>query len=503
MSPDRKDSEAGWQEPANTSWNQSSDRAPLEDAEALSASPDQHQMEVFPRTSIAREQADSEASINASAESDDLLQELWYAIRLIIIPLLFAGISCLLVLPPIATGTAHFPAETLWPIAIIIIIITLLQGIAVHYSKSLPGMWVLCTAGSFVLLLSISVFALSGPVPGITLVLILLILTGYLLRRSIEPVPEGAVDIVFAFGKYYRTLEPGFNLVFPWEKVTHQVNVEETHWNCPPQKIQLSRNDDVILRALISYQVKPRAAHLAITQVKNWEETLRDTFIATLQTIATVFTPDDFLNWPQSLDAYRQQPHHPVSGSPADDFGESPERRESINDYLCQYMRTRAAHWGIQINWVNIRDVELAPHGLAMLDTNPISQTSNEQQIMQENTEQSVQTPQPAQVLVQTNETPEPKQDGATTLLKPSELAKPIQIPKEEILTKAYKEVQNGKITDPEAIRAIAATFEAIARDAQTNASVSFDAERAAQNLYKQAHNYEELQTMPKTPRHE
>jgi regulator of protease activity HflC (stomatin/prohibitin superfamily) len=332
---------------------------------------------------------------------------------------------------------------------------------------------------------------------------VLLVLTGYILRRSIEPVPEGVVEIVFAFGKYSRTLEPGFNLLFPWEKVTHQVNVEETHWNCPPQKIQLSRDEDVILRALISYQVKPQAAHLAITEVKNWEENLRDTFIATLQTIATVFTPDDFLNWPQSLDTYRQQPHHPISGSPADDFGESPERRESINDYLCQYMRTRTEHWGVQINWVNIRDIELAPHDHAMADINPISQMSDEQQIMQGQAQLPVQSPQPAQTLTQTNGILESQRDAVTTLLEPTEPAKSIQIPKEEILVKAYKEVQNGKITDPEAIRTIAATFEAIARDAQINMSVSFDAERAAQNLYKQARNYEELQTGAKTPLHE
>ena len=503
MSPDRKDSEARWHNPTNAGWNQSSDRAPLEDAEELPASPDQQQMEVFPHTSIPQEQADSEENTNASAEPDDLRQELWYAIRLIIIPLLFAGISCLLVLPSIAIGDAHFPPETLWPIAIIIIIIALLQGIAVHYSKSLSGVWMLCTAGGFVLLLSISVFALFGPVPGVILVLVLLFLTGYILRRSIEPVPEGVVEIVFAFGKYSRTLEPGFNLLFPWEKIINQVNVEETHWNCPPQKIQLSRDEDVILRALISYQVRPQTAHLAVTQVKNWEESLRNTFIATLQTVSTVFTPDDFLNWPQGLNAYQQQPHHPVSGSPADDFGESPERRESINDYLCQYMRARVELWGMQINWVSIRDIELAPHSLAMIDTNSISQTSDEQQTTQRSVQLPVQAPQLAQVLVQTNGTTEPKQDTIATLFEQVEPAKPIQIPKEEILAKAYKEVQNGKITDPESIRAIAATFEAVARDAQAYASVTFDAERAAKNLYEQARNYEELQTMAKTPRHE
>lgn len=300
MSPDKKDPQTGGQIPTN--------------ADSL----DQQQMGLFPNALTSREPTNNE--FNASTESDDLYKELWYIIKLIILPLLFAGISCLLVLPSIANGEAQ---ETLWPLAITIIIVTLLQGIAVHYTKDVFGAWILCTTGGFVLLLSISTFALFGAGPGLFLVLVLLAFTAYMLLRIIHPVHEGVVDIVLSSGEYKRTLYSGFNLLFPWEKVTHQINVQETHWNCPPQRIQLSQDEDVILRALISYQVIPQTAHLAAIQVENWEESLRDTFIATLQTIATVFTPDDFVNWPQSLREYQSQPHHSVSGSPADDFSES------------------------------------------------------------------------------------------------------------------------------------------------------------------------------------
>jgi regulator of protease activity HflC (stomatin/prohibitin superfamily) len=468
MSSDKKDPKTGGQFPAN--------------ADSL----DQQQMELFPSTLTSREPTSND--VNASTESDDLYKELWYIIKLIILPLLFAGISCLLVLPPIATGNAKFPPETLWPIAITIIIVALLQGIAVHYTKDVFGAWMLCTAVSFVLLLSISTFALLGPVLGIILVLALLVLTVYVLLRIIHPVPEDVVDIVFSFGEYKRTLYSGFNLLFPWEKVAHQINVQETHWNCPPQRIQLSRDEDVILRALISYQVIPQTAYLAATQVANWEESLRDTFIATLQTVATVFMPDDFVNWPRSLREYQSQPQHPVSDSPADDFSESSEHRESINDYLCQFIRARTTHWGVQINWVNIRDIELVPHSLTT-DINPLSQTVTEQQNQQESSSPPEQTPQ----LLQKIETTEPMPQALPNLVEEMESAISIQIPSEEILIKAYREVQLGKITDPEAIRMIAARFEAVARDAHANQSVIFDAERAAHNLYKQAHKYEEI----------
>ena len=65
------------------------------------------------------------------------------------------------------------------------------------------------------------------------------------------------------------------------------------------------------------------------------------------------------------------------------------------------------------------------------------------------------------------------------------------KILKEEVLVKAYKDVREGKITDPLAIREIAANFHEIASDPQVREMLSFDAERAAQNLYEQANRYE------------
>ena len=60
---------------------------------------------------------------------------------------------------------------------------------------------------------------------------------------------------------------------------------------------------------------------------------------------------------------------------------------------------------------------------------------------------------------------------------------------------KAYREVRNGKITDPSTIRHLAQQFEAVARDPEKNKHVSFDAQRAALNLYEEAENlFEEAQ---------
>jgi len=60
-------------------------------------------------------------------------------------------------------------------------------------------------------------------------------------------------------------------------------------------------------------------------------------------------------------------------------------------------------------------------------------------------------------------------------------------LPNEKALVGLYKSVQDGKIIDPNTIRAIAAQFQIIATDAKASRSVSFDAARAAQALYEWA----------------
>jgi regulator of protease activity HflC (stomatin/prohibitin superfamily) len=371
-------------------------------------------------------------------------------------------------------------------------------------------MWALGTFGGLILFVLFGVFAIIGPIPGTVLLLIILGGCIYLARRCIHPVAEGFVDIVYVSGKYSRTLFPGFNLTWPWEAVRHQVNIEETNWNCPPQKIQLSPEEDVILRAVISYQVVPEDAHLAVTQVDNWQESLRNLFVTTLQTIATNFTPTDFLAWPQSLQAYQAQNTHRDAQSTylpdegIDDFSAGPERREHINTLLFEQMRDRVALWGIQIHWVHIRDIELAPHTLAGIGAPPmvLDYTTNDNQTQEELVTQSnrVQFANGqgsssiggATEYISANQ--EPTEAIQVAANSTSDLPLPPQkLPSEEVLRKAYKQVQSGKVTDPQTIRRLAVIFEAVARDPEISQKISFDAERASDNLYKQAQHYEAM----------
>ena len=236
-----------------------------------------------------------------------------------------------------------------------------------------------------------------------------------------------------------------------------------------------------MLRATISYQLHPEDAHLAVTQTDNWENNLRELFITTLQTISTTFSPDDFVSWPQGL----QTP------SADSESAKSLARRENINNYLYQQVRDKVALWGVMVHWVKIRDVMLAPRH-ASIQPESILPTPSSSFDPEEPTQARITLPTPQAA-------PSGSAGGASApALKeskpeqetPSAPAAP-KLPNEEVLVKLYREVQNGKITDPETIREIAASFMAVADDPEASQTVSFDAARAAANLYEQAEKYE------------
>jgi regulator of protease activity HflC (stomatin/prohibitin superfamily) len=534
MSSDRKDPGATWKNTPNANLTQPPDANPPLQAE------DDPSFEQHEQQQMYAYEPDASGSYNVSddpflEEQDDegqdiasesspvaarsvLFNQVRQYVTLIVLPLLFFGLACLLILPPIAIGHAYFPSVSFWFVAIVLVLIAVGQGVAIYFAGPYQNMWVLGTFGGLILFILFGAFVVVGPLAGTLLLLAILVGCIYLARRCIHSVLEGSVDIVYVYGKYRRTLYTGFNLIWPWEEVRQQVNIEETNWNCPPQKIQLSPEEDVILRAVISYQVVPEDAYLAITQVNNWEESLRNLFVTTLQTISTHFAPTDFLAWPQSLQAYQgqiaashqdaQSTHLPDEG--VDDFTGGPARREHINTLLFQQMRDRVALWGIQIHWVRIRDIELAPHTLAAISARPsmpdydatAHNDQGEKELVAASSMAQPDTLQSADR--QGNVKQERAIEHVPTDQEPTEVMQlaafptpslplpPQNLPSEDILIKGYRAVQSGSVTDPQAIRQMATIFEAVARDPEASQKVSFDAERAADNLYEQARRYEE-----------
>ena len=496
MSSDWKDSGATWQSPQhNAQAGYTHKQTRNDDDDATQGAPEQDQYDVNAHAYSAhddqRYQAGYQGYQNAPqpdfeeppptpvTQRDNLLQTLIHYATLVGAPLLFGSLTALWVLPLVASGRAATPTAAFWPLAVLIILIAIAQGTTVYYLGSINDLWFVFTLLGFLLFLLVGCFSTFGAIPGFLLLAIIVVLGVFLVRRYLHAVPEGYVALAFAFGTYRRTLLPGPHLVLPWEQVAYELSTGEIQWICPTQRVQLAPDTDVILRASISYQVLPDYAYLAMSRVNGWEETLRELFLAALQTIATTFSPGDFLAWPDGPQG------HPALNPSLDDFSGG-ARWEQVNTYLFQYMRNRVAAWGVQVNGVQIRDVTLSSHGAHIVDVPLLDHMA----YAYEQPAPASYAQQPASQFENTyvQETVPPPSAGRPPVFK------------EEVLVNAYKQVQEGKITDPETIRNLARTFEAIAHDPEANGSVSFDPMRAAENLYAEADHNEQLASASPAP---
>ncbi len=487
MPLDRKDSGSTWQGPPAYHISQDSPDAPWEPSDDDIDIPQIGQQQAQEAPIVPRASSSIHLSANDQSfdESDDpapqnaLMSQIGYYSSFILTPLLFAGLTSLIVLPLVATGHAKLPPQTVLPLAIIILAVALAQGVAIYYAGTTNGWWAICTLLGFFLFMLVGCFALYGPITGIVVLLLFTGLSIFLARRYIHPVAEEYVDIVRSFGKYKRTLYPGFNILLPWEQVSHHLNTAQTSWKTPVQRVQMTREEDVVLRGSIDYQLLPEDAYLA-TNTKNWEADLRDLFVLSIQDVARTFTPEDLIPWPQGLHTY------PTHGSVMP-LSEGEPRWEQVNDQVLQRIRDRAVQWGVLVNEVRLYDISLAPHRSS-------AQDETTEPIIPKNTE----TPAPQPVVPQSRPVSQPiaaQPQQARQPVAPQQASANPPLPKglkEETLRKAYAKVQDGTIKESEAIRNLAAQFEAVANTPELSNTFTFDARRAAINLYAEADRRQE-----------
>ena len=429
----------------------------------------------------------------------------------ILAPLLFGGVTFLFILPFVLNSRAYLSTSGSLPtglillaVGLVLLVFALGQGITLYYAGTNDVLWSLGMICGFSLFLLTGCFAIFGPIPTIILLAVLL-LCGFLLARlCIRPTPEGQVDIVEALGKYSRTLFPGLNFVVPWEKIVYRLDTRERVWSCPMQKVPVSRSEEVELGATISYRLMPEDAHLAALYVSNWEKSLQELFIATTQAVVGELSPEDFIAW-QHTPRSRQ-----AAGNPND-----VRSWDRINLILVQRMQDQVAHWGVQIDGVQIRDVALIPHIPLMAEANPPASAQpvnagaarGAAQATPAQLNQALARPQraqpPPQKAVEPRfiagpqakpRLPEPPPASAPS---PAPEAPPAGTPmpaisKVDMLTDAYEAVRTGRITDPMTIREIAAHFESIANNPEESQNVDFDAARAARTLLERAALIEE-----------
>ena len=482
MSPDNQEHDATWQGPS-LHW----EGTPNEGMLPLSYEQDEAEEVNSDQLVISSGGEPGTGHLQDPGSRFGTLKTFGKLISLIVTPLLFGGITFLFLLPLMRSGQFYLHADRLWPIGLIIIAIMILQGMMLYYASTDGINWTLGVVGGFFLYLLVGCFTLSGPVTTLIVLIILLIAVLIAARFAYRLVVEGTVDIVFSFGKYSRTLSPGLNFVLPWEKVTAQLHTKERVWTCPEQTAPISPEEDVHLKATISYKLMPEDAHLAVLQVENWEQSLQELFKAILQSTVAHLTPDDFLAW---SDKFRLRQSSAGGVMLANPDQEDATQWGHLNLLLAQQMQDQVAPWGVQMNWVHIRDIILTPSIIAPVNTDasilmgatiatppPFQGQGQPAPVASRSSTAEKATAPPVMGKQVPPVVGEPR-PAAATRTKP---------PNEGVLKNAYKQIQNGSITSPEVIRSIAAGFQAIADDPEASKNASFDAARAARTLYERA----------------
>ncbi len=479
MTPDRNEPNINpqWQSTSTHSVEWDDELDPFDDVPSQTNALEDEDLDVTAENTfndMSDSSDDDETDLSTSFLSRfELVRQVGQQFSPILIPLLMGGLTFLCTLLFVLNAHSPVAFNRFWPIGLIIIALSILQGMVLYYAGSNNVYWMMGTIGGFFLFLLVVCFTIFGPLPSVILLLVLVAVSILGMRTSMRSVKEGTVAIVSFSGGYSRTLFPGLNFLLPWEQMTKMVNTREVQWQCPEQQVRISREEDVLLHATISYQLEPEDAHIAAFQVDQWEESLRELFRSAVQTVAGELTPEDFLAWSKGF-----RSRQPVNNQQQP--GSTP-RWERINAILYQRMRDKVASWGVQINWIQVYDIMLVPHVASVADM-AAGMTNGENGSMPppQATQQAGAGSPPSPSFTGTPYS-SAAASGAAATAKELKSMNPAQ------LINAYNSVKQGTITDPTTIRKIAARFENIANHPEESQKVEFDAARAARNLYAQA----------------
>lgn len=412
--------------------------------------------------------ADDEEWVKQPLFSRDSLRKLARQLSPVLVPLPFALLVFLFSLPATLKGQPHIPVVLL---AIALLALVVIQGTALYYAGSNDSLWTLYTILGYAMFLLVGAFAIFGMAGTLLLLAILLLIAIIIGGRAIRQVPEGHVDLVFSFGAYQRTLFPGLNFILPWEKVQTRLNTQETTWTSPVVRVNISRDQDVEIVATLTYQLVPEDAHIAMLNMKDWEDTLHQHFTGTLKSMVSELSPADFVAWSHHVNDRAAELDETFIDAA------SMTRWDRLNIMLRSRLQDQMAMRGIMINLVHFQEVTPFPH-LSPVSSPPPGFQSRAAEA----------------ALVDTGAargaSPMPRPVASSPVAAPVPAPKAVPAPKPEMFSAmidTYNSVREGHLTDIKLILNLADRFEAIASYPETSQQFNYDPERAAYNLRQRA----------------
>lgn len=379
----------------------------------------------------------------------------------------------------IGTQPPPIDAHTLMVLFIVYLIGGTLYGLLLYLSTG-PAVWWVVMAGGVAAYLIATFGVIGGPLVAALCGIILAAIAGRYGHLHKQPVADGTVVVTGFAGGYHRTLKPGMSVLVPGERVMTTFDTTEQRFTCPTQRASLHDGGETYVAraaATVAYNLVPSETHRAALLGERWETEIHDIVCTALE--------NALAEWGEQTLA---------AGQSASDRG--------VARAMLQHLRQEARTRGVHIGWVSVRDIWLAPEG----ETLPVDEWDNE-----DDDEEVGHTPYaamphralPGSVAAPALPPPRASERDPQITPAPATTTEPADASDAsdasatlapEVLSEAYESVREGRIHDPETIRAIAQAFLRVASDPDLNGAFPYDAMSAAQILVDRAKRLERSQ---------